>query len=155
MEPLSLVVDSNDAYLEDGSVFYIHPHRLGTLRALQNNCLEKCNIQNSPVADLTGFNFVKILEKLKPKAPVEVIIDQPVTVMQDYDAKQVEANAKLAGFENVEITSGTYTNPEGKDCNTLIVTFNKPEKTKSDVEVTVSSVKTTTITKTTGKKGKK
>ena len=77
---------------------------------------------------MTGFNLVKILEKLQPLAPVEVIIDQPVSVMQEYDAKQVEANAKLAGFDDIKIEPGTYTNPEGKAVNTLIVTFEKPEK---------------------------
>ena len=157
MEPLSLAIDSHDSYLDDPSVFYIHPGRIGTMRCVQNNSLDSCKIQNSPVANLTGFNFVKILEKLKPLATVEVIIDQPVTVMQEYDAKQVEANAKLAGFENVEINSGSYTNPEGKDVNTLIVTFEKPEKPKSNIKVEVNtySMSSYSVTKPAGKKGKK
>ena len=139
MEPLTLAVDSVDSYKEDMSTFYIHPCRLQTLRCVENNTLESCRIQNSPVSDLTGFNLIKILEKLKPNAPVEVIIDQPVTVMQEYDAKQIEANAKLAGFENVESNPGTYTNPEGKEVSTIIVSFNKPEKMKSNIEVEITT----------------
>lgn len=156
MEPLTLTIDRIDSYQDDLSTFYINPCRIQTLRCVQNNSLESCRIQNSPVANLTGFNLVKVLEKLKPLAPVEVIIDQPVTVMQEYDAKQVEANAKLAGFENVESNPGTYTNPDGKEVSTIIVSFNKPERMKSNIEIEVKE----TVIKTSKKeepkkKGKK
>ena len=90
---------------------------------------------------------------MKPQSSVEVTIAQPITVMQDYDAKQVEANAKLAGFENIKISSITYENAQGKKMDTLAVTFDKPLKNPNKVEVNVTV--TTTTKTTTTKKGKK
>jgi hypothetical protein len=88
------------------------------------------------------MNFSYILRKLKPNSVLEVIIFQPISVMQEYDAKQVEANAKLAGF--VEFETNNYMNVDSKTekkYQTLAVTCVKPEKKQSEevtVEVTVT-----------------
>ena len=39
---------------------------------------------------------------LKPNCIVEVYIDRPISVMQALDASEIEANAKLAGFVDIQ-----------------------------------------------------
>ena len=108
MEDYELAIDSEDTYLDQPNVFYIHPGRLSTVRCVANNQFSSATIKNSPVNSLTSLNLVAVLEKMKQNAPLEVYIDQPITVMQEYDAKQVEANLKLAGFDEISINSGDY-----------------------------------------------
>jgi hypothetical protein len=69
-------------------------------------------------------------------ATVTVEIDQPIGVMQEYDAKQVEANAKLAGFDDIKIDGTT-------------VTFTKPAKGKAVTADDNYTSSATTVTKTT------
>ena len=76
--------------------------------------------------------------------------------MQEYDAKQIEANAKLAGFTNFETNSFDFVDSKtDKKFKTLAVTFQKPIKVEEDPEskVRVSLIvkkdeKRTTITPT-------
>ena len=90
-------------------------------------------------------------------------------VMQEYDAKQVEANAKLAGFTDFVTTACDFTDASGKTLKTLMVSCVKPVKSGTEVEVVVekhtvrpvvtittktkggkTATVTTTATKTTG-----
>ena len=49
--------------------------------------------------------------------------------MQPYEARMIEANAKLAGFTNIQTSTGTFFNEfSNKDDETLVVSFVKPEK---------------------------
>lgn len=137
MEDYELVIDSEDSYLEEEGIFYIHPGRLLTLRCVANNQFTACTIKNAPVASLTSLGLVAVLEKLKQNAKVEIYIDQPISVMQEYDAKQVEANLKLAGFDNIKIADGDYLKA-GKKVNTLVVSCIKPVKNPNTVEVNVT-----------------
>ena len=150
-EDITLIIDGEDSYREEPNVFYMNPAYLPMLRLVQNNQFSSCEIRNTPIDVLTGLNLVYVLEKMKPTAPVEVTIAQPITVMQDYDAKQVEANAKLAGFENIDFDNN------GKKSSTLAVTFTKPVKAKNtaEIQVTVTTTTTKTTSKTNTKKGKK
>ena len=156
MEPLTLMIDTIDSYQDDPSKFYIHPCRIQTIRCVKNNSLQGAQIVNTPVSYLTAFNLVQVLEKIAPLTKVEVTIFQPVTVMQEYDAKQVEANAKLAGFENISIDPTTFIDNDNKKINTLLVIGEKPEKGKANtlIEVTESVVETTNKSTHSAKKRK-
>jgi hypothetical protein len=85
------------------------------------------------------------MEKMKQQAEIKVYVDQPITVMQDYDAKQIEANLKCAGFENVGIDNGSYVKEStGKKIDTLVVTASKPVRNPNVASVTVTTTTTTT-----------
>jgi hypothetical protein len=131
-----LVIDGNDEYQNSDNIFYMHPSRLGMLRYVKNNSFESAEIKNSPLDCLNSLNLVTVLEKLIPEGTVTVEIDQPIGVMQEYDAKQVEANAKLAGFDNIQIDGTT-------------ITFTKPVKGKALTDNQDYSSSATTVTKTT------
>ena len=144
VDTYELAIDTEDSYRETPDIFYMHPCRIQVLRAVENNSFGGCVIKNTPVANLTSLNFVTILEKIKPKANVEIYVDQPITVMQDYDAKEIEANANLAGFEDITTKKGTYTKEStGKKIETLVVTLTKPEKSNKIIEAEVSVPATT------------
>jgi hypothetical protein len=134
---LKLIVDGNDNYRDAEDVFYIHPSRLGKLKHVQNNSFESCQIKNSPLETFTPLNLVCIRDTLVPNGKMEIELDQPLSVMHDYDAKQFESNAKFAGFDDVQI-----------DGTSIVCT--KPEKRKANIEV-----ETTTVTKTSATKGGK
>ena len=71
---------------------------------------------------------------MKPSSVCEVVIYQPISVMQDYDAKQIEANAKLAGFTNFQTKDYEY-KVDNKKVKTLLVTFERAAKNnESDVK---------------------
>lgn len=137
-ERLEIIVDNEDTYLDVPNVFYIHPQRLALIRTVGDNQFVSCLIKNSPIDSLGSMNFAYILRKLKVKASCEVIISQPITVMQEFDAKQVEANAKLAGFDEFEINPVEFVDKNDRKFKTLSVTFVKPEKKESDIEITIT-----------------
>jgi hypothetical protein len=150
-ERLELIVDNDDTYQDVENVFYINPHRLSMVRCLQDGQFVSCTIKNSPIDCLTSMNFSYILRKLKPNATCEIIIYQPISVMQEYDAKQVEANAKLAGFTDFETSAHAFVDSKtDKKFNTLAVTCIKPVKNPNEIEVEIVVTKK----ETKGLKGK-
>jgi len=132
-DKLTLAIDSQDTYLNELDVFYIHPQRLNLVRCLENEQFASATIKNSPVDNLTSLNFSYILKKLTPGSTCQVIIHQPISVMQDYDAKQVEANAKLAGFTNFSTKDYEY-KVDNKKVKTLSVSFDRPSKQTEEVD---------------------
>ena len=140
-----LVVDSIDKYNDD-NIYYVQPKRFSSIQYLQNNFFSKCKIQNSNIDLLTPFAFLNLFSKLKKNAITEIIIDQPVSVMQEYDARQVIANAQMAGFTNIKTTDTQYIEPRTqKKIDTLCVSFTKPEKKEFDEEK-LNSIKENVIT---------
>ena len=134
-DEITLMVDTNDAYQGDLSVFYIHPKRLSLLKCVSSTEFSKATIQFSPIDTLTSLNLSYVLRTLKPNSFCEVSVHQPISVMQDYDAKQIEANAKLAGFINFEHSKIDVENPKDKSkYSTILVTFEKPAKAEKEKE---------------------
>ena len=82
---------------------------------------------------LTSFALSNLYTTLQSGAEVSIVISQPVAVMQEYDAKQVEANAKLAGFTDISTNSTSYTDPKSKrEIDTLEIVLTKTEREPSE-----------------------
>ena len=144
-EKLVLIVDSEDVYREDLSVYYVHPQRLSSVKYLNDKSFDEVIIKNSNVDFLTSMNFNYVLRKMKINAPFSVIVSQPLSVMQSYDAKQVEANAKLAGFDKIEISDYEFTDEKSNaKVKTLSVNGERPEKNPNSVEIELEATTTTT-----------
>src|SRR5690349_11633747 len=109
---IELTVDSVDSYQDNDDVFYIHPARLSSLQYVKDTQFSSAIVKNSQIVNLTSMNLVYLLKTLKVGATVDVIVHQPITVMQEYDAKQIEANARLAGFDDINITPFEYVDPK-------------------------------------------
>ena len=124
---LTLVVDSQDNYAKDMDVFNMKPEKLHLTKCLDNDRFAACRIENTPVDAITPLFLSNLFNKVLPEAQVSVLIAQPITVMQEFDAKQVEANAKLAGFVDIRSVACDARDGEFK-YRSIKVSFNKPQK---------------------------
>lgn len=125
----TLMVDSNDVYEESDELYYVNPKRIKTIAPLNPNVFSQATVKNVPVDFLTAVNLNIILKKLNYECSIDVIINQPLTVMLQYDAKQVEANLKMAGFANISINDYEDEDPTTqKKIKTLAVTGIRPAK---------------------------
>jgi hypothetical protein len=146
-DPIELIIDTEENNINEENVFYMNSNRLVQVKYLTDSQFDYCSIKNTTVDVLTSISFSNIMRKLKPNGICEVFIYQPISVMQDYDAKQVEANAKLAGFINFEINSCEYIDKFDKKIKTLCVYFERPPKKEdtndanNDVNKRNSSIK--------------
>jgi septum formation inhibitor MinC len=110
-ENFILVIDGDGDYSDSDNIFHLLPDRLPLSRCLADNTFEQCIIKNSPTENLTALHLSYVLRKIKPKSLCDIFVFQPISVMQEFDCKQIEANAKLAGFTDfqarmVEIKDG-------------------------------------------------
>ena len=93
----------------------ITPSHLNLADAFQKEVFDKIIIQNSKSDYLTGKGFFNLWRTLKSGGVCEVIVEQPIAVMQQLDAGEIEANGKLGGFNNIETTPyETYVNRKGQ-----------------------------------------
>ena len=125
---LSLVIDS-EVNEKDEGIFYLLPSEMNKSGLLNPEKFESCEIRNVDIDDIRPSALLGILSSLKPNGKVYVTLCEPIAVMQPYEARMVEANAKLAGFTNIKTSPGTFFNKfSNKEDETLCITFTKPEK---------------------------
>ena len=127
---LSMVIDSKiNPNERDEKTFYLLPSEMSKSGLLNPEKFDSCDIRNVEVDDIRPSALLGILSSLKPNGTVSVLICQPIAVMQPYEARMIEANAKLAGFIDIKTSPATFFNEfSGQDDETLCVTFTKPEK---------------------------
>ena len=65
-------------------------------------------IKNSPVEFLKSKGFFNIYRTLKEGGVCEIIIYQPIFVMQDLNSGEIEANCKLVRFNDILIQSYSF-----------------------------------------------
>ena len=125
---LSLVIDSEVNERNEG-IFYLLPSEMSKSGLLNPEKFESCEIRNVDIDDIRPSALLGILSSLKPNGRVTVTLCEPIAVMQPYEARMVEANAKLAGFTDIKTYEGTFFNKfSNKEDETLCVTFVKPER---------------------------
>ena len=125
---LSMVIDSKVNQRDEG-IFYLLPSEMSKSGLLNPEKFDSCDIRNVEVDDIRPSALLGILSSLKPNGTCSVLISEPIAVMQPYEAKMIEANAKLAGFTDIKTSPATFFNEfSGQDDETLCVTFTKPEK---------------------------
>jgi len=150
-ENMDLIIDNEDTYGDFDDVYYVNYSRIGYLKYLSQNRFNSANVKNCPVDYLSPFNMIQIYATLKVGATLEVTVWEPLDVMKIYDAKQIEANAKLAGFENIFINEATYVDDKTQEKEeTYRVTCTKPGKkefTSEDIKGIKEDVRTRTLTR--------
>ena len=125
---LALVIDEEVTQRDEGT-FYLLPSEMSKSGLLNPERFDSCDIRNVNVDDIRPSALLGILSSLKPNAKVSITLCEPIAVMQPYEAKMIEANAKLAGFVDIETSPTKYFNKfSKKQDDTLKVTFTKPEK---------------------------
>ena len=154
-----LIIDSEDTYKDLDNISYIHPSHLSMIKSLSSNQYSRVSIKNTHVDDITPYVLLNLYGKVKVDCQIEIIVYQPVAVMQFYDAKQLEANALLAGFSDVKINDTTYVDYKTqRKMDTLSVSFIKPKRRTfegENVEVSSTSEVNTSSKKRTNSSRKK
>jgi hypothetical protein len=154
-----LIIDSEDTYKDLDNISYIHPSHLSMIKSLSSNQYSRVSIKNTHVDDITPYVLLNLYGKVKVDCQIEIIVYQPVAVMQFYDAKQLEANALLAGFADVKINDTTYVDYKTqRKMDTLSVSFIKPKRRTfegENVEVSSTSEVNTSSKKRTNSSRKK
>ena len=102
MSFVELVVDTEVP--KDDDIMYLLPSKLATSKYLASNTFDQATIRNCPVEKITSSGLAGIFSCLKPQGKINIIVFQPIAVMLFYDSKQIEANLKLAGFEDIHIS---------------------------------------------------
>ena len=120
-----LYVDPKDNHEKEDDCLVIHPSHLNMTSAFESNTFDKIFINNTKTELLRAKGFFNLAKSLKSKGVLEIVVDQPIAVMQNLDAGEIEANAKLGGF--TEITSENCTiNNNGTKLSTIKIKMVKP-----------------------------
>ena len=123
-----LYVDGLESHERENNAMVITPNHLNLADAFQKEVFDKIIIQNSKSEFLTGKTFFNLCRTLKSGCICEVIVEQPIAVMQQLDAGEIEANAKLGGFNKIETNPyDTYVTRKGQQTkfSTLKLTMQK------------------------------
>ena len=123
-----LYVDGLEAHEKENNAMVITPNHINLADAFQKEVFYKIIIQNSKSEFLTGKAFFNLCRTLKSGCICEVIVEQPIAVMQQLDAGEIEANAKLGGFNKIETNPyETYVTRKGQQTkfSTLKLTMKK------------------------------
>ncbi len=149
-ENFTLAIDSINDYSDSQNVFHIHPQKIQQVECLAEGFFEGAVIKNTATDVITSKNLFNIYKALKPNKSLEIYLDQPILVMQEFDVKQIESNAKLAGFNNISVKQSTV-NSNGKVTKTMLITLVKPVS-RVDTETITTQTNNGTRTVTTTKK---
>ena len=125
---LKLIIDNNiENYLEEENLIMIHSNHLNMLNAIEKKFFDEIKIKNTKTDLLTSKVLFNVSRCLKDTGTCEIILDQPIAVMQKLDAGELEANAKLGGFNNVKIEDYEIISKKGVpiNCSTLKLTLTK------------------------------
>ena len=124
----TLYVDAIDNHADEENCIWIHPSHLNFVDAFDKKAFNKIIIKNSPAEFLKAKGLFNINRALKEGGICEIIVDQPIVVMQDLDAGEIEANCRLAGFEDISTESYSSTevvNGKEKKVQTLRLVMSK------------------------------
>ena len=139
------------------NIMYILPDNLSSIKFIESNIFDSAIIKDCKVTSLNSLVLSYIFRAMKPEGKVEIVISQPMLVMQSLDSKQIEAHAEHVGFENISTEDTMYVDEKnGKQYPTVSVIFYKPDKNKDNQRIELrKEVKKTTTSTTTYKKKKK
>lgn len=101
-----LYIDPLNQYESDKNILSIHPSKMHWLLKFEKGTFDKAIVKNTDLNYLKSISLFRIGQAVKKGGLVEVLVFQPISVMQDLDAAEVEANGKLAGF--VDVTSSKF-----------------------------------------------
>ena len=141
MSYAELLVDTNEPEGED--IMYLLPAKLSSSKYLASNAFDQATIKNCSVENITSSGLIGVFASLKPLAKINIIVYQPIAVMLSYDSKQIEANLKLAGFEDIKINDINIRDDKtGKVIQTQSVEATKPESKRNvNINIQVQTTK--------------
>ena len=137
------------------NIMFIFPENLSSIKFVESNTFDSATIKDCKVSLITSLSLSYIFRAMKPDGRVEIIISQPMTVMQSLDSKQIEAHCEHVGFEDISTEDTLYTDEKNnKQFPTISVICYKPNRNKDNqrIELRKEVKKTKTSTATYKKK---
>ena len=123
-----MVIDSEVNERDEG-IFYLLPSEMSKSGLLNPEKFDSCDVRNVEVDDIRPSALLGILSSLKTNDCITVTLCEPIAVMQPNEVRMVEANAKLAGFVDIQTSPGTFFYKfSNQEDETLVISFTKPER---------------------------
>ena len=120
-----LYVDPKDNHDKEENCLVINPSHLNMASTFESNTFDKVYINNTKTELLRAKGFFNLAKSLKSGGVLEIVVDQPIAVMQNLDAGEIEANAKLGGFVDIRSENCTINN-NGTKLSTIKIRMVKP-----------------------------
>ena len=120
-----LYVDPKDNHDKEDNCLVINPSHLNMADTFESNSFDKIFINNTKTELLRAKGFFNLAKCLKSQGVLEIVVDQPIAVMQNLDAGEIEANAKLGGFVNIS-SENCIVNNNGTKLTTIKIKMVKP-----------------------------
>ena len=138
------------------NIMFIFPENLSSIKFVESNTFNSAIIKDCKVNSITSLSLSYIFRAMKPDGRVEIVISQPMVVMQHLDSKQIEAHCEHVGFENITTEDTMYTDEKNnKQFPTVSVVCYKPNRNKDNQRIELrKEVKKTKTATTTYKKKK-
>ena len=128
-ESMTLIIDKSDNYSHLENYFYINSSNLLKIKNLSNEQFSTVTIKNTKVELITPLFLTNLFAKMKIKGKGEIIISEPISVMQSYEAKIIIANLKIGGFDEIKLNESLFFDERvNKKIPTLSVSFIRSEK---------------------------
>ena len=138
------------------NIMFIFPENLSSIKFVESNTFDSATIKDCKVSLITSLSLSYIFRAMKPDGRVEIIISQPMTVMQSLDSKQIEAHCEHVGFEDISTEDTLYTDEKNnKQFPTISVVCYKPNRNKDNQRIELRKEVKKTITSTGTYKKKK
>ncbi len=139
------------------NIMYILPDNLSSIKFVESNTFDSVIIKDCKINAITSLSLSYIFRAMKPEGRLEIIISQPIAVMQSLDSKQIEAHCEHVGFEDISSENTMYISEKNNvQYPTVSVVCYKPSANKDNQRIELrKEVKKTTTATTTYKKKKK
>ena len=106
------------------NIMYILPDNLYSVKFIESNAFDIAIIKDCKISLINSLSLSYIFRAMKPEGRVEIVLSQPVSLLQSLDSKQIEAHAEHVGFENISIEDTMYVDDKnGRQYSTLSVIF--------------------------------
>ena len=139
------------------NIMYILPDNLSSIKFVESNTFDSVIIKDCKINAITSLSLSYIFRSMKPEGRLEIIISQPIAVMQSLDSKQIEAHCEHVGFEDISSENTIYISEKNNmQYPTVSVVCYKPSANKDNkrIELRKEVKKTSTATITYKKKKK-
>lgn len=135
-ERAELIIDTEEIDNED--VLFLKPNYIRGSRFCASNIFDYASIKHCPTEKLNSGSLVGIFNSLKPGAEISIIVNQPISVMLEYDSKQIEANLKLVGFIDIKYEERNSTDKKnGIGLIEGVLTAIKPVNKEKDIQIEI------------------
>ena len=130
-ERAELIIDTVD--IDDDNILFLTPNHIRGVKYCASNIFDYATIKNCPTEKLNSGSLIGVFNSLKPGAEIYIVVNQPISVMLEYDSKQIEANLRLVGFEDIKYEeTADKKNGTGLLIGTLTAT--KPVNKEKDIQ---------------------